>query len=234
MRGPRPDAAWQSDRNGPFWTCFVLIVNALLTLAKRDPSDQCDGMRAPSLSRLRWLRRLRTLAALILLAALALAAWVLSPVPVTTVPLVDVIDGDSLRVRQDDRQVALRLTGIDAVEYRQECGREGNSRWPCGREARAAFVKLAGNGPLHCTLTARDAYRRTLATCRTLPYPDGIDLGAEMVRQGWAVATDGTYLIEEAEARARRRGIWQGDFVRPDAWRAAQERPATVLTAPDA
>ncbi|MGR4889698.1 thermonuclease family protein [Sphingopyxis sp. LARHCG72] len=188
--------------------------------------------RPPSLARIRWRRRARSLAGLFLLAALAFAAWVWLPAPVATVPLVHVIDGDSLTVRQEDAPLTIRLTGIDAVEYRQDCTRTG-APWPCGREARAALEKLAGRGALHCELAAKDHYGRTLATCRTAAFPDGIDLGAEMVRQGWAVATSDAYMVEEAEAQARQRGIWQGNFVRPADWRAVHERPATALAPPD-
>lgn len=184
-------------------------------------------------TRLRWRRRLRSLLALLLIAAMAMIAWTWLPSPVHVVPLVHVIDGDSLTVRQGDGPVTIRLTGIDAAEYRQDCARRDASRWYCGRDARTALEKLAGGGPLHCAVAAKDRYNRTLATCRTRPFPDGIDLGAEMVRLGWAVATSDDYLPEEAEAEAQRRGIWQGDFVRPAAWRAAHERPATLLTAPD-
>jgi len=186
----------------------------------------------PSLARIRWRRRARSLAGLFLLAALAFAAWVWLPAPVATVPFVHVIDGDSLTVRQEDAPLTIRLTGIDAVEYRQDCTRTG-APWPCGREARSALEKLAGRGALHCELAAKDHYGRTLATCRTAAFPDGIDLGAEMVRQGWAVATSDAYMVEEAEAQARQRGIWQGNFVRPADWRAVHERPATALAPPD-
>ena len=184
-------------------------------------------------TRLHWRRRLRSLLALLLIAAMAMIAWTWLPSPVHVVPLVHVIDGDSLTVRQGDGPVTIRLTGIDAAEYRQDCARRDASRWHCGRDARTALERLAGGGPLHCEVAAKDRYNRTLATCRTRPFPDGIDLGAEMVRLGWAVATSDDYLPEEAEAEAQRRGIWQGDFVRPAAWRAAHERPATLLTAPD-
>lgn len=187
---------------------------------------------SPSLIRLRWRRRFRSLVALMLLTGLAFAAWVWLPVPAVTVPLVGVIDGDSLTVRQEGASLSIRLSTMDAVEYRQDCTRAA-ARWPCGKEARSALAKLAGRGPLHCELTAKDRYRRTLAACRTAIFPDGIDLGAEMVRLGWAVATSDTYMVEEAEAQAQRRGIWQGDFVRPAEWRAAQGRPATALGAPD-
>lgn len=185
------------------------------------------------LTRLRWRRRVRSLAALLLIAGLAFAAWIWLPVPAVTVPLTYVIDGDSLTVKQDDAPLTIRLTGIDAVEYRQLCTRAAEL-WSCGREARAALEKLAGRGSLHCEFAAKDRYGRTLAACRTAAFPDGIDLAAEMVRLGWAVATSDSYLIEEAEAQAKRRGIWQGEFAQPADWRAAHERPATALTPPDA
>ena len=133
------------------------------------------------LTRLRWRRRFRSLVALLLLGGLAYAAWVWLPAPVTTVPLVHVIDGDSLTVQHEDATLTIRLTGIDAVEYRQDCARGDASRWPCGREARTMLEKLAGRGPLYCEVAAKDHYDRTLAACRTRPFPDGIDLGAELV-----------------------------------------------------
>ena len=189
-------------------------------------------LRPSPLTRLRWRRRIRSLIAFILLAGLAFVAWIWLPTPVATVPLVHIIDGDSLSVRQESEDITIRLTGLDAVEYRQDCGRPDGTRWMCGREARTALEKLAGHGPLHCELAARDAYHRTLAACRTLPFPDGVDLAAEMVRQGWAIATGDAYMVEEAEAQAKQRGIWQGSFVAPAEWRATHERPATAIKAP--
>lgn len=193
-------------------------------------------MRMPlsSLTRIRWGRRLRSAAALLLLAGLALAVWIWNPTPVTPVALVHVIDGDSLTVRQGEGEVVIRLTGIDAVEYRQDCARADGSRWPCGHDARSALERIVARGPLECEFAAKDRYRRTLATCRTKAYPDGVELGAEMVRAGWAIATSDAYMVEEAEAQAKRRGIWQGDFIQPSDWRAAHERPAGAMAAPDA
>lgn len=185
------------------------------------------------LTRMRWRRRFRSLAALLLLAGLAWSAWVWMPPAITTVPLVRVTDGDSLTVREGDVPIPIRLMGFDAVEYRQDCARRDGSRWPCGHEARAALETIAGHGPLHCELSAKDAYGRTLAACRTRPFPDGIDLGAEMVRQGWAVATSDAYLVEEGEAQAKRRGIWAGSFVRPAEWRAANGRSREQAPPPD-
>ena len=67
------------------------------------------------LTRLRWRRRLRSLIALVLLAGLALAAWVWLPAPVATVPLVHIIDGDSLTVRHDDSTLTSRRPGLAAA-----------------------------------------------------------------------------------------------------------------------
>jgi len=186
------------------------------------------------ITRMRWRRRFRSVGALLLLAALAFAVWTAAPMPATPVPLVHVLDGDTLTVREGQSATTIRLTGIDAVEYRQDCARADAGRWPCGRDARSALERLAGRGPLHCDFMAKDRYGRTLATCRTKAYPDGIDLGAEMVRAGWAIATGDAYRIEETEAQAERRGIWQGDFIQPADWRATHERPAGVMAAPDA
>jgi endonuclease YncB( thermonuclease family) len=51
--------------------------------------------------------------------------------------------------------------------------------------------------------------------------PDGTDLNAWVVRQGWALASGftGAYAPDEAEAKAQKRGIWIGSFVAPREWR---------------
>ncbi|HMN53463.1 MAG TPA: thermonuclease family protein [Sphingopyxis sp.] len=184
---------------------------------------------------MRWRRRLRSLAALLLLAGLAVAVWTSQPPAVTVAPLVRVIDGDSLSVQQEGSgALTIRLTGIDAVEYRQDCAHADGSRWPCGHDARSALERLAGRGPLHCDYAAKDRYGRTLASCRTQSGPGAVDLGAEMVRQGWAVATGDAYAFEAAEAEAKRRGIWQGRFDTPADWRATHDRPASAITLPGA
>src|SRR3990167_10325464 len=112
-----------------------------------------DGMvaRLSPLTHMRWRRRFRSLAGLLLLIGLAFAAWVWLPTPILSVRPVHVIDGDSLTVRHDGATLTIRLTGIDAVEYRQDCTRSG-AVWPCGRDARSALEKLVGHGSVHCEL----------------------------------------------------------------------------------
>src|SRR3546814_9667373 len=121
-------------------------------------SDVCS-------SDLRWKRRARSLVALLLLAGMAWAAWIWRPVPPVRLPLVHVIDGDSLTLQRDGETLMIRLTGLDAVEYRQDFARADGARWACGQEARGALTTLAGRGPLLVDLAAKDRYGRPLSPC---------------------------------------------------------------------
>ena len=124
-----------------------------------------------------------------------------------------VIDGDTLEVAG----VRVRLWGIDAPESRQVCSVAGQD-YACGGQATGHLRGLIGTQPVACEPRDTDRYGRTVALCRV----GSLDLGAAMVRDGWAVAfvrysTD--YVAQEQEARAHRRGLWQGAFTPPDAWR---------------
>lgn len=168
-------------------------------------------------------------AMLLLLASVGWFAW---PPPVTAVRPVHVIDGDSLTITNSGERQTIRLRAIDAVEYRQICSDPARGPWPCGKEARAALERIAGKTMLHCELSGHDRYGRSIAACRTAAFPDGVDIAAEMVRAGWAVADGDTYLAEEGEAQARRRGIWRGSFTPPADWRTTQQRAAEARTTP--
>jgi hypothetical protein len=63
---------------------------------------------------------------------------------------------------------------------------------------------------------------RVLAVCKL---PDGSEVNAWLVRQGWALATGFVkmYESEQDEAEAAKRGIWAGAFTPPWKWR--QEHP---------
>lgn len=123
-----------------------------------------------------------------------------------------VVDGDTLE--QDRRRI--RLTGLDAPEMGQVCERPAGS-YRCGAEARAALRDILGDRPATCRLSGLDRYGRDLGRCRT----ESGDVGAELVRRGWAVS-EGAYAAEEAGARARGAGLWAGPFERPSAWRHRQ------------
>jgi endonuclease YncB( thermonuclease family) len=42
------------------------------------------------------------------------------------------------------------------------------------------------------------------------------------------VSIDDSYAVEQAEAEAKRRGIWRGGFTPPGEWRADHARPSAA------
>ena len=131
-----------------------------------------------------------------------------------------VIDGDTL----DVAGVRVRLWGIDAPESRQTCEADGRN-YACGERATRHLRTLVAGRTVSCEPRTRDRYGRTVALCRT----DRSDLGAAMVRDGWALAFvryAADYAAEEREARAALRGMWQGAFTAPWEWRRMAARPA--------
>jgi endonuclease YncB( thermonuclease family) len=110
------------------------------------------------------------------------------------------------------------LWGVDAPEGSQICQRGGRP-WECGDDATAALKALLDGKPLTCTEVDRDRYGRTVATCMV----GGQDIGAAMVRQGWALDYErysgGAYADEQIEAEEAERGLWSGLFMAPWEWR---------------
>lgn len=137
------------------------------------------------------------------------------------------INGDTVRIEGR----TFRLWGIDAPEIIQACQLDGRN-YACGREAAAYLRSLlsssAGPGEntpggvaarIVCEPRTADQFGRPAAICRL----GDMDLGAEMVRAGWALvfAPHGTdYAPQEAEARAALKGLWAGSFEAPWEWRA--------------
>ena len=135
------------------------------------------------------------------------------------------IDGDSFMI--GNRK--LRLDGIDAPELLQICKDAQNIEWPCGRSARAALEKLLSEPGLYCEAEVQDRYARALATCRSATTPD---IAAAQVKDGMAVTHEfngmRNYGSEEDEARVIKRGIWRGEFDRPENWRARHPRTGSL------
>ena len=122
-----------------------------------------------------------------------------------------VIDGDSLVVNG----VEIRLRDVDAPEGRQICQR-GGQVWACGQEATKKLAARIGGRTVQCSGTEYDQHDRLLGVCHI-----GEDeLNEWLVAEGWAVAL-GSHKAAEARARSEGRGIWQGSFMRPSAWRKA-------------
>ncbi len=136
------------------------------------------------------------------------------------------IDGDTLRL-VDNSTINTRLFGIDAPEIMQDCQRADGSFYQCGREAKAYLVSLIKGHEIKCHHQVMDKYGRSVAICYAYQSGVGIDISAAMVRAGWAVAyTHYTvkYLPQEIEAKAAKRGLWQGEFMVPFEWRTAHKR----------
>lgn len=165
----------------------------------------------------------------LMLGGLALfQAWqsraVIAP-PTSALLAVEAIDGDTLRAQdalknQDQR---IRLAGIDAPELAQTCRDARGQAWSCGAASRAHLAALVAKG-ITCTKRGEDRYGRMLATCSTASVAD---IAEAMVRDGHALnygRYTSDYAGAEREARAARRGLWQGTFDNPEDWRQARPR----------
>jgi endonuclease YncB( thermonuclease family) len=130
----------------------------------------------------------------------------------------EIIDGDSFEIGGK----GVRLFGVDAPEGRQSCTRDGRE-WACGTEAERKLRSLIGGRTVACTQRDVDSYGRIVAVCRS----GAADLAAEMVRSGFATAYrryGNDYVDEEDQARAARRGVWAGEFTRPEDYRRDEQR----------
>ena len=113
---------------------------------------------------------------------------------------------------------ALRLHGIDAPETKQECSRQDGKPYRCGETSTDALRVLFGSDPVRCEGDTYDRYKRLIAVC----YIGTVNLNAELVRQGWALAYrrySKDYVSAEKEAQEAKRGMWAGEFEPPWEWR---------------
>lgn len=126
-----------------------------------------------------------------------------------------VIDGDTIEIHG----ARIRLEGIDAPESRQTCtSKETGEVIRCGQKAAFFLADLLAEHTVTCSEAGKDRYSRTLAHCKV----EGQDVGAAMVRAGWALAFvrySREYLPQEEEARVGGAGIWSTEFVAPWSWR---------------
>jgi len=140
------------------------------------------------------------------------------PLPPLT-GMATVADGDTILI--DGTRI--RLEGIDAVELEQTCQDTNKQSWPCGRAALRAVRGHIQGHQIRCEPKGLDQFKRVLGVCFM---PDGADLNAWIVRQGWALAYGHAqvYRSEQDEAQAAKRGIWAGTFTPPREWRQQHPR----------
>jgi len=152
----------------------------------------------------------RGLAVALALVSLTLAPACAAPGPRATV--VSVGDGDSLRVRQGEQTITVRLACIDAPELAQR---------PHGPQAREVLRRRLPIGrELSLDVKTTDRYGRTVAEVYS-----SSNIGLALVEDGQAYVyrryldqcDSREYLQAEERARRRRLGIWQtqGGITRP-------------------
>ena len=152
-----------------------------------------------------------------ILTVLAASGAVAAPDEVSGVP--SITDGDSIRIGK----LRIRIHGIDAPERRQLCRSAQGKDRHCGQASTRALAALVSRRPVRCLKRDVDRYGRLVAQC----FAGSTDLGAEQVRQGWAVAYrrySRAYVAQEDQARRARRGIWAGTFQMPWDWRRQNRR----------
>lgn len=134
-----------------------------------------------------------------------------------------VTDGDTIVVNGKRRGgrctggVPVRLFGIDAPALAQTCRHAGGRDFLCGRAAASFVLEVVKERAVLCAGKARNDAGFLIATCTV----DGEDLGARVVREGWALADrmhSEAYLPEEDAAKAARRGLWAMQFTPPWEW----------------
>ena len=125
-------------------------------------------------------------------------------------PVVEVIDGDTIRVELDEQETAVRLIGIDTPE------RDGpyTSRECYGEEAsRFTHDSLGGRTvELEFDVERTDRFGRTLAYV----WLDGALFNERIVRSGYAVVTTfppnvryvERFTAAQRRARDEERGLW--------------------------
>ncbi len=125
---------------------------------------------------------------------------------------VKVIDGDSLEIGTK----RIRLIGIDAPEYDQHCKDKNNKLYPCGKQSAQYLQTLVNTATIKCKPHKKDKYKRLLCTC----YADNTDINSEMIKNGQAIVyLESPYQKDQAEAKKKHLGIWQGIFMHPRLFR---------------
>ena len=120
--------------------------------------------------------------------------------------------GDSLTLRVEDKDVRVRLDGIDAPELGQ----------PFGKSARRSLAKICAGKDATVVERGKDEEGRVVGSVRCA----GVDANTEQVRRGMAWVFQrylplGSPLYEaESNARLRGLGLWRdSDPVAPWEWR---------------
>jgi micrococcal nuclease len=119
--------------------------------------------------------------------------------PILPGTVVGVVDGDTADIRLQSGMVRVRLHAIDAPERDQ----------PHGAASKQVLSRLVYGNQVDVEPIEQDRYDRLVARL----WLDGLDVNAEMVKQGAAwvyrrYADDPAYCAFEKAARDLKRGLW--------------------------
>ena len=138
-----------------------------------------------------------------------------------------VVDGDTIKINE----ISIRLYGIDAPEKNQICMGLSGESYNCGLSSTRFLKTLIDNSTrVECSYKNLDRYGRIIGKCilhtkiankknENLPLP----LNYWMVVSGHAVEykrySKGEYSEAEKTAKKEKKGLWKGEFDRPEKWR---------------
>lgn len=126
--------------------------------------------------------------------------------------------GDRLRRSRDSR-----YANTARGHGRRKVAKRVFVSYRCGQRAASFLAEVKGGSAIRCDAQGSDQYGRTLVQCML----GDVDLGEAMVEAGWAVAFlrySNQYVGAERSVSLKRRGMWNGQFVRPTQYRAAKRR----------
>lgn len=140
------------------------------------------------------------------------------PDDLSDLPIIEVaaplrsVDGTSFRFKEE----VIRFARIDGPRAGDVC-LDGETRWSCGLQARAALHNLVAGRSLFCQPRRALADGTIAADCRIEPSAGapGGDIAHLLVLQGWArPLPDGeaSFADELREAQAKRAGLWRGGW----------------------
>ena len=130
------------------------------------------------------------------------------------------LDGDSLRFKDYE----VRLFGIDAPEYSQNCLNNFNQEYPCGRISKIYLANIVRDQEITCYYQKKDIYNRYLSDCFTKE----THINKEIIKNGMAIIYDFKETNSEMEqlekqAKANKLGVWQGSFEKPKDYRKSHK-----------
>lgn len=147
------------------------------------------------------------IAVLLLSLLLAGSCWAAEPI---------IKDGDTIQIGD----VSYRLAGTDAPELDQPCVDGHADNWACGTDARDRLAKMINKRDVRCEDLGEDkTYRnRRSGLCSIAGEP--VSLNQAVVRAGYAVAVasdsaKANFAADEAAAKDKKQGLWQGCFTTP-------------------